>query len=147
MLDQRVTKVYKEATKNAKTKEKKLRACYDYMIRHYTYTRRGYVAVGAKGWQADYANQFLKTKTGNCYGWAATFYYLAKKCGYKPDIYSGRVHYRNGNTGRHGWTEITMDGTRYIFDPEMDWSYTHRVGSHYNGWKRKVGTTEMRYIK
>lgn len=146
-LDIRVTKVYQAATKNAKTKEKKLRACYDYMIAHYTYTRRSHVAFGAKGWQASYAEQFLKDKTGNCFGWAAVFYYLAKKCGYSPRIYSGSVHYANGNTGRHGWTEITIKGRNYIFDPEMDWSYTHRVGSYYNGWKRVPGTTSMRYIK
>lgn len=149
-LDWRVTQVYNAATKNVKSKSKikRLRACYDYMINgHFGYTRRGMVARGAKGWQARYAEQFLKDRTGNCFGWAATFYYLAKKCGYSPRIYSGSCHYRNGNTGRHGWTEITMNGRSYIFDPEMHWSYIHRVGSYYNGWKRVPGTTAMRYIK
>lgn len=149
-LDWRVTQVYNAATKNVKGKSKikRLRACYDYMINgHFGYTRRGMVARGAKGWQARYAEQFLKDRTGNCFGWAATFYYLAKKCGYSPRIYSGSCHYRNGNTGRHGWTEITMNGRSYIFDPEMHWSYIHRVGSYYNGWKRVPGTTAMRYIK
>lgn len=149
-LDRRVTAVYNAATKNVKGKSKikRLRACYDYMINgHFGYTRRGMVARGVKGWQARYAEQFLKDKTGNCFGWAATFYYLAKKCGYEPRNYSGSCHYRNGNTGRHGWTEITMNGRSYIFDPEMHWSYIHRVGSYYNGWKRVPGTTAMRYIK
>lgn len=149
-LDRRVTAVYNAATKNVKGKSKikRLRACYDYMINgHFGYTRRGMVPFGAKGWQAKYAEQFLKDKTGNCFGWAATFYYLAKKCSYEPRIYSGSCHYRNGNTGRHGWTEITIDGRSYIFDPEMHWSYIHRVGSYYNGWKRVPGTTAMRYIK
>lgn len=149
-LEWRVDQVYKAATKKLKSKSKikRLRACYDYMINgHFGYTRRGMVARGAKGWQARYAEQFLKDKTGNCFGWAATFYYLAKKCGYEPRIYSGSCHYRNGNTGRHGWTEITINGRSYIFDPEMHWSYIHRVGSYYNGWKRVPGTTAMRYIK
>ena len=148
-LQRRVDRVYKAATKKVKSKGKEthLRACYDYMIRHYTYTRRDYVPIGAKGWAASHASRFFRDKTGNCYDWASGMYYLAKECGYSPRIYSGQVHYRNGNTGRHGWVEITIDGASYIFDPEMDWSYTHRVGSHYNGWKRKVGTTEMTYIK
>ena len=123
-------------------------ACYKYMINgHFSYSHRKHVARGAKGWQAGYAKSFLKARTGNCFGWAGAFYYLAKKCGYSPRIYSGSCHYRNGNTGRHGWNEITIKGKNYIFDPEMEWSYIHRVGSYYNGWKRVPGTTAMRYIK
>lgn len=147
-LDRMVTKIYKTATKKAKTKEQKLRACYQYMINgHFGYSHRKHVARGAKGWQESYAKSFLKARTGNCFGWAGAFYYLAKKCGYSPRIYSGSCHYRNGNTGRHGWNEITINGRNYIFDPEMEWSYIHRVGSYYNGWKRVPGTTAMRYIK
>ena len=72
----------------------------------------------------NFAIHGFKTKTGDCYVMAGTFYYMAKLLGYDAHQIAGYVPLRSGNMGVHSWVEIDMDGSTYVFDPD----FTHESG-------------------
>ena len=70
----------------------------------------------------NFAIHGFKTKTGDCYVMAGTFYYIA-----------GYVPLRSGNMGVHSWVEIDINGSTYVFDPD----FTHETGR--NGYQISYG--------
>ena len=72
---------------------------------------------------------------GHCYVHAATFYWLAKNLGYEAYYLEGYVPRRGGGVVTHGWVEIVMNGTTYVFDP----NFTNETGR--NGYKITYGTS------
>lgn len=125
----------RKATKSSMTKEQKLRACYKYMRDHYRYINRAVVETGTTGWVNRYASRFFKDKGGNCCSWAAAYTTAAKRLGFPAKAISGRIYYSNGTLwGRHGWTEIKIDGKTFVFDPEIEYSYRKR-GNKINLYK------------
>ncbi len=74
------------------------------------YTRQQYYFV--------YAYQ---NRRGNCFCYAATFYWVAKELGYDVTLYEGRVRMAAGGTGPHAWVEIRINGTTYICDPNAEY--------------------------
>ena len=72
----------------------------------------------------NFAIHGFKTKTGDCYVMAGTFYYMAKLLGYDAHQIAGYVPLRSGNMGVHSWVEIDMNGSTYVFDPD----FTHESG-------------------
>ncbi|MDH6365288.1 hypothetical protein M2139_002283 [Enterococcus sp. PF1-24] len=81
-----------------------------------------------------YATQAFSQLKGDCYCYAAAFYHMAKMLGYDAHLVSGRVQMAAGGTGPHGWVEININGTTYVFDPE---SRAHISG--YNGYQVTYG--------
>ena len=133
----------RKATKPSMTKRQKLRACYKYMRDHYRYINRAVVETGATGWVNRYASRFFKDKGGNCCSWAAAYTTAAKRLGFPAKAISGKIYYANGALwGRHGWTEIKIDGKTFVFDPEIESSYRRRgtkinlyqIDGMDNGW-------------
>lgn len=139
---------YESGAMCQQTKENKLRVCYEYMLQNCVYRKGSLVSITNYGWEEARGARFLDEKAGNCCDWAAGFYYLAQKCGLQLRICLGYVKYRNGKIGSHGWVEIVMNGICFIFDPEMEWSYSHRIkNGAYDGWKRGPRTEELVYWK
>lgn len=138
LLQIRADRFINKATKPSMTKQQKLRACYKYMRDHYRYINRQVVETGAKGWVNRYASRFFKDGGGNCCSWAAAYTTVAKRLGFPATAVSGKIYYANGKLwGRHGWTEIKMDGKTYVFDPEIEYSYRKR-GTKLNLYKIKA---------
>ena len=81
----------------------------------------------------NFAIHGFKTKTGDCYVMAGTFYYMAKLLGYDAHQIAGYVPLRSGNMGVHSWVEIDMSGSTYVFDPD----FTHESGR--NGYQISYG--------
>ena len=98
-----------------------LRAAYEYSRDSFTYFRKAPLAYGATDWEADAAVEMLTTKRGNCYNYAATFWALARGLGYDARAYSGTI-----SNAPHGWVEIELDGTDYMFDPELEMAARER---------------------
>ena len=100
-----------------------LRAAYNYARDSFTYLRKAPLAYGETGWEADYAVEMFGTLYGNCYNYAAAFWSLARGLGYDARAYSGKI-----SEAPHGWVEITIDGTDYMFDPELEMANRERGG-------------------
>ena len=82
------------------------------------YTRQQYYFV--------YAYQ---NRSGNCYNFAATFYWVAKELGYDCKLIEARCHYASGAHGAHGWVEVYRNGTTYVCDPQI--TYQSRAYTTY----------------
>ena len=99
------------------SREEMLKTIYDYVTYECSYLGGELLAMGQTGWEIDMAKRMLSTGKGNCYCFAAAFWAMSRAIGYDAVCYSGLV-----DTQRHphGWTEIEIDGTTYIFDPTME---------------------------
>ncbi len=97
--------------------EEMLQAVYDYVTYKLAYLGGKTLPVGETGWEIEAARKMLSSGKGNCYNFAAAFWAMSRAIGYDTVCYSGLV-----DTQRHphGWAEITIDGTTYIFDPTME---------------------------
>jgi len=100
------------------SRDKALRACYDFMMKEYSYKR--FTDIFDNGWTGTYALDLFTTGKGNCSSYAAGLAYLAKGLGYESRVATGKIDSVAGLPTSHAWTEIKMDGKWYIFDAEMD---------------------------
>lgn len=99
------------------TDEQKLAACYRYILDASSYKRTYERPSGDWTWQ--YAVDILTTGQGNCYRYAAGFACLAKRLGFDARVATGQIKARRGGVTPHGWTEIRIGDTWYLFDPDM----------------------------
>ncbi len=134
----------KKITKPSQSKSKKLRICFNYVMKNYKSNGNPRIPhYTKKDWIYVYANDMFGTRRGgNCFSYAAAFAFLAKECGYDK-VYAC-------NSGGHGWTEVNGK----VYDPEQykdagkkiyGWKYSNSKISNYkpaisdykkNPWKR-----------
>ncbi len=99
------------------TQPQQLEAAFNYVAGTITYVRSMEVPTG--DWTGEYASKTLGSKTGNCYGYAAAFAYIARGLGYDARVCVGTVTSALGGRTAHSWTEVKMGDDWYIFDAEM----------------------------
>lgn len=116
-------KVDREVKKLAK-KYKTLKSAFNWVKnhRHKNFSKRVY-PVGSTNWGLKEAKRFFFSDQRDCYGFAAAFYYLALYHGYDAKLVSGKVPRRSGGLASHGWVEIKIKGTTYVFDPDLQRQY------------------------
>ena len=117
-----------------------LRAAYNWCMRMpYNY----YTEDGERG-TAYYANYGFDNYTGNCYVMAATFTAMARELGHEVYQISGHIPLSNGGLANHSWTEVKIDGTFYVFDPNFE---NERFGGP-NGYQIYYGQSgTWRYVQ
>lgn len=98
-------------------REELLRAAYEHVRDSFAFLRKNTYDVGAVGWQIPDAISMFECGQGNCYGYAASFWALARGLGYEAEVFSGAI---GTDMQSHAWVEISMDGTAYIFDPDTE---------------------------
>lgn len=143
-MDGYITAILDQITTPDMTQEEKLRAAYLYTRDSFTYLRRNYYQIGQTGWSMDDGLTMLRTRRGNCYCYAAVFYYLSRQLGYDSRIISGVV-----GTARspHGWVEIDLDGVTNIFDTELEMAYRAKGKLYYDFYRMPYARTPWQYIK
>lgn len=108
------------------TRWEALRAAYDYTRDSFSYLRRNYYLFRETGWAHDEAMTMFETGRGNCYCYAAVFYYLARQLGYNCIIISGRV----GTDGDpHGWVECSSTAAGRYSTPSWRWPGARRAAT------------------
>ena len=154
----RAVKFVRAHTKANWSQSKKLKACYQYLWKHYTYQRFYESPKASK--MSSFANYMLSKKKGNCYRYAASFAYIARALGYDVRVAAGSIPHLHGNgMTPHGWTEIKIDGSWYLFDANMQrnfpgvdsymktektYPYAHKVYARY---KMKVSNGKISWKK
>ncbi len=103
--ERRAQIIVAKITTASMTKEQKLWACFQYVMK-YPGRRPRTPHYYGNDWPVVYANDMFIDGSGNCFSYAAAFAFLARACGY-TNVYAC-------NDSGHGWTEI--DGK--IYDPE-----------------------------
>ena len=124
-LDTQLNNIVESYTNSSMTRDQKLRALYNYVRDNFSYLRRDLVSKGETGWEAAYAEEFLRLGRGNCYSFSATFCLLARELGLPAYTVVGGL---GASASPHGWVEIELDGTVYMFDPQLEWRYLHDYG-------------------
>ena len=66
-----------------------------------------------------FARYGLTNHYGNCYVMAATFTALARALGYNARQMTGYVPSARGGLVPHSWAEVLINGTYYVFDPDL----------------------------
>lgn len=119
-----------------------LYACYMWVVNNVSYLRLPDPLEPPEGYtRAEwYAIMAYEQGQGNCYCYAAAFYFLARGLGYDAEFIEGRVKLRSGGYNRHGWVIIHLDGASYICDPES----TRDIG-RYNFYMQPVDSPVMQY--
>lgn len=145
-LDGLLNSIVDQVTNDSMTRDQKLRALFDYTVNNYKYLTRPLVKKGAAGWEPDYALFFLKNGKGNCFSFAAAYCLLCRELGLPAYTVVGA----SGNANSpHGWVEMVLDGTVYMFDPELQWYYNNKTAKKVNLFKMqpsKVPAGVYRYI-
>ena len=129
-IDAYVSAILAQCTTSSMTQLEKLRAAYDY-VRSYGYLGRNSAVsdqVMSPAQAAAYAAKIYETGKGDCYNFAAAFYFLARALGYDATAIFGNCLYSwRAQPLTHSWLEIPIDGTVYVFDPQLE-SYNLRSG-------------------
>lgn len=129
------------------TQMEKLRAVYDYAKKTFGYLGIGTVDTSKDGWEIEQAINMLTEKRGNCYSWSSVFTYLARQVGFDAKAIVGTGVSPKGSESVHAWTEITIDGVAYTFDPQIESVYAQRYGENYDLFMKQYGEAEWGYKK
>lgn len=127
-LDTRVQELIANATTEDMSRSEQLAACYDYMVRNFSYGYNYNYSYGQGAKSVAWANAFLRDGYGACNNWSSAFLYVARALGYETNLYYGATASSGGGSVEHYWTVVTIDGTQYVFDPQVEGDMTRRSG-------------------
>ncbi len=140
-------KAVNSATTSKMTKEEKLKACYNWIIRNFRYERDYTNPETLKyNWTKSYAEYSFKNKKGNCYKYASAMGYCAEVLGYQAKVVCGKIASGNSMTN-HGWTEIVIDGKTYLFDTVQADHYSGNFYKRtYSNYPKKLSKSSSKAI-
>lgn len=110
----------------------KIRTCYDWLLDNMSYDSSmkhlgvsvGDMTCGDIFYTYGEVNGFgavaLASNYGLCNGYAAGFILMARRLGYDAKLIDGYTLNGGGGYSWHKWAEIKIDGTAYVFDPQLD---------------------------
>ena len=151
-IDAYINNVVTSVTNSSMTQEEKLKACFGYVFDNMVYLgNNNHVPRGAdpSTWTETYMLRYINMgNRGNCYCFSSFMYYLARRLGYAANAISGAIDKTNDYD--HGWMDIEIDGTLYIFDPELGrkW-YEKDSGKYprYRFFKMTYDSTPFLYVR
>ena len=123
-----------------------LRGAYDWAVNNITYQsmvvpmtlpKSGPYSVFTR--QELYFVYAYENNKGNCFCFAASFYWCAKELGYDARLIEGRY-----GEGAHSWVEIDIDGVTYTFDPELE--YDNHLDAYYKTYAEAPGREGYRKV-
>ena len=119
-----------------------LRRAYDYAMTNFHYVGRS-SHTDEEGWELRDGKLMLETGRGDCYDYTAGFVVLARGLGFPAN---GVIRSLDTPENLHAWTDIVIDGTPYIFDPQLEKHFknnrfmlTYKDGAKY-GYRRPFDT-------
>ncbi len=110
--------------KNSKASDNKLdrlKACYNYLYKYYSYKSSYGTPVAADF--SRYASELFSSKMGNCYKFASAISYIGRVLGYDTRVVTGKVRGVYGDMVNHSYAEILVDGKWYICDATQNKAY------------------------
>ena len=117
-LDRQLAAILDEQLAGETERDEQLRLLYRYVRDNYQYRKGEQYDMGDGSWLCAEAKKLALTGRGNCYSYAALLGELYRAIGIDAEVYSGKI-----SDSPHAWVEAELDGVRYIFDVEMEYSY------------------------
>lgn len=127
-LDELVQSYIDKATTPDMSRSEKLTACYDYMVANYDYDSNYNYDYSCGRHSVAWAVSFLRDGYGTCNQWSSAFMYVSKALGYDAELYYGATASSRGGSTEHYWPVIHVNGTSYIFDPQVERDMTRKSG-------------------
>ena len=123
--DEKVSSVLSEILTDDMTTYGKTKAIYDYLINNCVYgfnSRRGDYPKAFGGGQEYEARAYgmLTGHVGACNDYSAAFWAMTRYIGLDTHIVYGQTHRAGGGYTGHYWCETIIDGTTYVFDPQVE---------------------------
>lgn len=140
-LDEVVNYILSQITTPDMTGSQKVQACYDYLVLNGTYDAYAAFYYDCSALAYDYcyydsemANAYgmLCTLSGDCYGFSSAFIAMTRVLGYNTYAARGVTSSSKSANGysNHGWAVMNLEGTEYVFDPDIDYCVYKRNGSN-----------------
>ncbi len=111
--DKLLKKKLSSITKNKETNYEKVKAVYDWIIKNTSYDHGGfgnYLSVDC----------VINEKIGVCSDYSFVFMAMMRYLGFDAKMISGQTHKSGGGYTGHEWVEININGTAYVFDPQVE---------------------------
>ncbi|MDE6580719.1 MAG: hypothetical protein K2K41_09330, partial [Ruminiclostridium sp.] len=125
-LNSLIQQILSQITSSNMSTYQKVMACYDYLVDNCKYgdPSSSYFTPGDEANERLYAEKsayaILKGKVGICINYSAAFVAMTRALGLKAYLRTGQTTAYLGGYTAHIWCEIELNGTMYIFDPQLD---------------------------
>lgn len=125
-LNNLVDQILSQITNDNMTTYEKVKACYDYLINNAAYGNVPNKYYDFEGSNIEYkyaeraAYAILVEKKGICTNYSCAFAALTRALGLEMKIRRGETTQIGGGYGPHTWCELNIDGTLYVFDPQVE---------------------------
>lgn len=127
-LDTLVQEFIQNAVTEDMSRSEQLKACYDYMVWNYDYAYNYNYDYSSGKKSIAWATAFLRDGYGACNNWSSAFMYIARALGYEVDLYYGSTATSRNGSVEHYWPVIRIEGTEYLFDPQVEGDITRSTG-------------------
>ncbi|MCD8016190.1 MAG: transglutaminase-like domain-containing protein [Lachnospiraceae bacterium] len=112
---------------------------------------RSTTTITSLGTARTFAYSIYKNKAGSCYHFAAGYAYLARQAlgsskKYTVRIAVGQTNGFGNGLQAHAWVEIKINGTWYVFDPNLD-KFAENSSLKYYMAKRSKSSVKKVYNK
>lgn len=127
-LDDRVDAIFAQIHKAGMSTYEKVKACYDYLVKNGTYSYENSVISPTEKILYDsgldyslvsLAYSILTSNKGVCDHFSAAFVVMTRAIGLESYFVGGQVSRKGGGYTGHAWVNIKLNGTYYVFDPQV----------------------------
>lgn len=157
-LEQYLDTLLDDVISDDMTHYQKVRSCYDYLVSNtrygshmrYSGTQIGNVTaqqiINRYGTVEGYGAIVLGSQVGYCNAYASAFILMARNLGFDASLVKGATKGAGGYYVPHQWAEININGTRYVFDPQLEQNLTQAGLGTYNVFCKTYDQVPGRYI-
>lgn len=134
-LDGMIDDIFSQIISPSMSTYEKVKACYDYLVNNLQYGSQMVILVNDPCYKSaldrkivSYAGATLSTGIGVCDQYTMCFMVMCRRIGLEVYPASGQVISQAGGYTGHAWAYIVLNGTNYVFDPQVqsnnpDWPY------------------------
>lgn len=140
-VDNRVNEILTELRKNNKDTYSLMRAVYTYIIENtdygygkesvadtMTFHRDPLYETAIPDYVTGWAIDTIFDHQGICNSYNSAMIVFARAIGLEAYYFGGETHMAGGGYTDHAWCEIKINGTFYVFDPNVDYSIYNANG-------------------
>ena len=147
-----VDKLFAQIFTDGMTTYDKVKACYDYLINNCSYGNNelmmDYIDYYFYGYKYEVSTYgMLKGKIGVCDDYSAAFSVLMKAIGLDCYVVGGQTAKSGGGYTGHAWCEMNLNGTIYVFDPQVDDNIAKGGAIKYYRFGKTYDQVPGKYIK
>lgn len=159
-LDMLLDEIMDEILDEDMTTYEQVQTCYDYLVDTMSYgshmSRIGTMVSDDVSCQQIYRNYgavegfgavALTARVGMCNAYSSAFILMVRKIGLDADLVTGSTRSAGGGYAYHEWAEVDIDGTVYVFDPQLEQNLVSAGLPEYTVFCATYDEIPGRYIK